>query len=131
MIFDSTQLSNCRLLLRCHSVALSSCSTGESSLCCDKQRVSAQNKIKSQCFNCFDCSYQFSTTTGFLIALTWCLVVCVSRIYLGMHSVAVSVHQNNKQHESFIYDFDFFLFLGCDCRNLIDCANNDPTCAFG
>ncbi|XP_031617143.1 sphingosine-1-phosphate phosphatase 2-like [Contarinia nasturtii] len=32
--------------------------------------------------------YQFSATNGFLIAFVWCLIVCVSRIYLGMHSVA-------------------------------------------
>lgn len=35
-------------------------------------------------------SYQYSATTGFILASLWCLVICVSRIYLGMHSVAVS-----------------------------------------
>lgn len=33
-------------------------------------------------------SYQFSATIGFMLATAWCLVICFSRIYLGMHSVA-------------------------------------------
>lgn len=32
--------------------------------------------------------YQFSATIGFMLATAWCLVICFSRIYLGMHSVA-------------------------------------------
>nr|XP_057947381.1 sphingosine-1-phosphate phosphatase 1-like [Doryrhamphus excisus] len=31
--------------------------------------------------------WQYSFTLGLVLALCWCLLVCVSRIYLGMHSV--------------------------------------------
>lgn len=31
--------------------------------------------------------YQYCTAAGFIIATSWCLLVCVSRIYLGMHTV--------------------------------------------
>lgn len=32
--------------------------------------------------------YQFSATIGFMLATAWCLVISLSRLYLGMHSVA-------------------------------------------
>lgn len=38
-------------------------------------------------------SYQYSAMSGFLLASIWCSVICLSRIYLGMHSVAVSYYQ--------------------------------------
>ncbi|XP_071454672.1 sphingosine-1-phosphate phosphatase 2-like [Hetaerina americana] len=31
--------------------------------------------------------YQYSITCGVLFAIVWCSVVCISRLYLGMHSV--------------------------------------------
>lgn len=34
--------------------------------------------------------YQYDPTLGFIIAILWCTVVCVSRLYLGMHTVLVS-----------------------------------------
>lgn len=35
---------------------------------------------------------QYPFSLGFSLALCWCLLVCVSRIYMGMHSVLVSPH---------------------------------------
>lgn len=34
--------------------------------------------------------YIYSLPIGLTIALIWCTVICVSRVYLGMHSVLVS-----------------------------------------
>ncbi|KAF4521229.1 hypothetical protein B566_EDAN005440 [Ephemera danica] len=31
--------------------------------------------------------YQYSMTVGLIVAFAWCSIVCVSRVYLGMHSV--------------------------------------------
>lgn len=31
--------------------------------------------------------YQFPATFGFVIATAWCLLVCISRLYLGVHTV--------------------------------------------
>lgn len=31
--------------------------------------------------------YQYSVTLGLIVAVVWCTVICVSRLYLGMHSV--------------------------------------------
>ncbi|XP_061633774.1 sphingosine-1-phosphate phosphatase 1 [Phyllopteryx taeniolatus] len=31
--------------------------------------------------------WQYSSTLGLVLALCWCLLVCVSRIYMGMHSL--------------------------------------------
>lgn len=35
--------------------------------------------------------YQYNVPIGLLIAIVWCTIVCVSRLYLGMHTVLVSV----------------------------------------
>lgn len=35
--------------------------------------------------------YAFSVATGLCVAAVWCTVICLSRLYLGMHSVLVSV----------------------------------------
>ncbi|XP_065331528.1 sphingosine-1-phosphate phosphatase 2-like [Cloeon dipterum] len=32
--------------------------------------------------------YQYNFTIGLMFAITWCAVVCVSRLYLGMHSIS-------------------------------------------
>ncbi|XP_047001563.1 sphingosine-1-phosphate phosphatase 2-like [Schistocerca americana] len=31
--------------------------------------------------------YQYSVSLGLIVAVVWCTVICVSRLYLGMHSV--------------------------------------------
>lgn len=33
--------------------------------------------------------YQYDPTIGLILALAWCSTVCMSRLYLGMHSVLV------------------------------------------
>lgn len=33
--------------------------------------------------------YQYPVHWGLMIAVSWCTLICVSRIYLGMHSVLV------------------------------------------
>ncbi|KAL3049462.1 hypothetical protein OYC64_008839 [Pagothenia borchgrevinki] len=33
------------------------------------------------------CRWEYPFSLGFILALCWCLLVCVSRIYMGMHSV--------------------------------------------
>ena len=38
-------------------------------------------------YNCFVFQYPFML--GVFIAVTWCLLVCLSRIYLGMHNILV------------------------------------------
>lgn len=35
--------------------------------------------------------YQYPVHWGVLVALSWCTLVCVSRVYLGMHSVLVNI----------------------------------------
>lgn len=35
--------------------------------------------------------YIYSMPVGLAIACVWCAVICVSRVYLGMHSVLVSI----------------------------------------
>uniref|UniRef100_A0A3B3DB56 Sphingosine-1-phosphate phosphatase 1b n=1 Tax=Oryzias melastigma TaxID=30732 RepID=A0A3B3DB56_ORYME len=39
-----------------------------------------------------DGRWEYPSSLGFSLALCWCLLVCSSRIYMGMHSVLVSVH---------------------------------------
>lgn len=34
--------------------------------------------------------YQYSFGVGLFVCITWCTVICLSRLYLGMHSVLVS-----------------------------------------
>lgn len=34
--------------------------------------------------------YQYNVPVGLFIAVAWCTVVCVSRLYLGMHTVLVN-----------------------------------------
>lgn len=36
--------------------------------------------------------YQYNVPVGLFIAVMWCTVVCVSRLYLGMHTVLVIAH---------------------------------------
>lgn len=36
--------------------------------------------------------YQYNFPVGLFIAVAWCSVVCVSRLYLGMHTVLVSFY---------------------------------------
>lgn len=90
---DATLINafNFRLQLLCRSRLLSSCSTGESYRSIDNRPVFIVTFFffcKNAYYYIF--SYQFTAANGFMIAFVWCLVVCLSRIYLGMHSVAVS-----------------------------------------
>lgn len=87
-------------------------------------------------------SYQFSVSIGISIAIVWCAVVCVSRIYLGMHSVAVSwwLRNNNNANEALVAnEMDVFIeylciFSGCCGRyfiidfniNTIDSGRQSP-----
>uniref|UniRef100_A0A182SVK1 Phosphatidic acid phosphatase type 2/haloperoxidase domain-containing protein n=1 Tax=Anopheles maculatus TaxID=74869 RepID=A0A182SVK1_9DIPT len=41
--------------------------------------------------------YIYSLPVGLAIACVWCAVICVSRVYLGMHSVLVSAIRSNRQ----------------------------------
>lgn len=34
--------------------------------------------------------YQYYTYVGLAVAVFWCSIICVSRLYLGMHTVLVS-----------------------------------------
>lgn len=36
--------------------------------------------------------YQYNVGVGLAIATAWCTIVCLSRLYLGMHTVLVSPH---------------------------------------
>ena len=64
--------------------------------------------------------FQASVWLGLFIALLWCVSVCLSRVYLGVHAVLVSYNNTNKRtfvisayHRLLIsliiglYDFDF------------------------
>lgn len=35
--------------------------------------------------------YQYNILIGLVAAILWCTLICVSRLYLGMHSVLVSI----------------------------------------
>lgn len=50
------------------------------------------------------CLFQYTFLFGFCVALSWSVLVCVSRVYMGMHSVLVSL-------SSCCYQTLFFLFL--------------------
>lgn len=47
--------------------------------------------------------YQYSVPCGFAIAFFWCFMICLSRIYLGMHSVLVSLQTECKYNYFFAY----------------------------
>lgn len=51
--------------------------------------------------------YDYPAWIGFLIAVVWCTIVCLSRLYLGMHSILVSfngifswIPMNPLKHEN-------------------------------
>lgn len=52
--------------------------------------------------------YEYNIGMGFAAAVVWCTVVCLSRLYLGMHSVLVG---RNKQLRCTIKKI--LLILGC------------------
>uniref|UniRef100_A0A8C4F299 Sphingosine-1-phosphate phosphatase 1b n=1 Tax=Dicentrarchus labrax TaxID=13489 RepID=A0A8C4F299_DICLA len=51
--------------------------------------------------------WEYPFLLGFSLALCWCLVVCVSRIYMGMHSVLIVFHMSLSSFLS----LNPFLFL--------------------
>lgn len=54
------------------------------------------------------CVLQYPFIFGLSVALSWSLLVCVSRIYMGMHSVLVSLHLN--RYKCVVqYDYNNFL----------------------
>lgn len=40
----------------------------------------------------FSLSPQYPFMFGFALATCWCVLVCISRIYMGMHSIMVILH---------------------------------------
>jgi hypothetical protein len=42
------------------------------------------------------CLLQYSVSLGVLFAIGWCSVICLSRLYLGMHSALVRISQLNN-----------------------------------
>lgn len=44
---------------------------------------------------CYSLHLQYPFFLGFCVALSWSVLVCVSRVYMGMHSVLVSRLNNN------------------------------------
>lgn len=78
--------------------------------------------------------YQFSVTIGLVLATLWCMVICFSRIYLGMHSVAVRfasvsfIHTNRsaKLIVSFVC-----APVGCDCWHFVDDTHDDSIDSVG
>lgn len=55
--------------------------------------------------------YQYNIPVGLFIAVIWCAVVCVSRLYLGMHTVLVAPLKACTLRAT-----KMIPFLGCNCR---------------